>query len=122
MAAFQAEVELRRQNAVSQARVGNRRCRLPRPLFQPVALTRLAAGVASCVSVQPGYVSHEVVAHPPPAGGPQEFTVTQVWDSKAAYEAWFNTPFRRRSHFPPGVWQVCARKSLRGACGGKFTD
>jgi len=66
----------------------------------------LAAAPRSLTRVpQPGYVSHEV-SRDAPVGGQAEYTVTQSWASKAEYEAWFNTPFRRRSHFPAGVWQA----------------
>ena len=58
-------------------------------------------------------MGHEVRAEAAAPGGQQEFSVTQTWESKEAYEAWFNTPFRRRSHFPPGVWQVRHARSLQ---------
>ena len=49
-------------------------------------------------------MSHSVVAEPC-AGGVTELVVSQAWKDKAAYEAWMNTPVRRRSHLPPTVWQ-----------------
>lgn len=56
-------------------------------------------------------MSHELRSEPrvhgqgAPADGWQEYTVAQTWTSKPVYEAWMNTPLRRKSHFPEGVWQ-----------------
>ena len=54
---------------------------------------------------QPGYVSHELRPEQAAVADSAEYSVVQTWTDKRAYEAWMNTPFRRRSHLPPTVWQ-----------------
>lgn len=52
----------------------------------------------------PGFVSYEL-AKLAPVDGCAEYCATVTWRDKPAYEAWMNTPARRRSHPPQGVWQ-----------------
>ena len=37
--------------------------------------------------------------------GTNTYEFTQEWKTKVGYESWMNTPERRRSHFPVGVYQ-----------------
>lgn len=62
---------------------------------------------AQAAAKQPGCVAYDKrpVELPSAEPGFREFTVSQTWASKAAYEAWMNTHLRRTSHFAPGVWQ-----------------
>ena len=52
----------------------------------------------------PGFVSYDL-ARLPPVGGCAEYAAAVTWRDKPSYEAWMNTPQRRRSHLPQGVWQ-----------------
>ncbi len=68
--------------------------------FEAVHAERAAAAASA-----PGYVSYELLPLPPAPGGQAEYAATATFVGKEAYEAWMNTPARRRSHPPQGVWQ-----------------
>jgi antibiotic biosynthesis monooxygenase (ABM) superfamily enzyme len=63
------------------------------------------AARAAAAAATPGYVSYALTPLPPSASSLPEYSATATFDSKEAYEAWMNTPARRRSHLPQGVWQ-----------------
>ena len=52
----------------------------------------------------PGFVSYELTRLAP-VGGCAEYAAAVTWRDKPSYEAWMNTPARRRSHLPHGIWQ-----------------
>lgn len=49
----------------------------------------------------PGFTSCALTSGP----GAGEYTFTQEWETKVAYEDFMNHPKRRRSHMAPGVYQ-----------------
>lgn len=92
--------------AAAGAYTAANRYRVVQPDVVPVFQSEIAARAAEA-SKQPGFVSQVVTEEAGP-GGASEFLVAQTWVDKAAYEAWMNTPFRRRSHLNPAVWQARA--------------
>jgi hypothetical protein len=76
------------------------------------------AARAAAAAAAPGHVAYALAPLPPFPGAPPapEYATTVTFASKEAYEAWMNTPQRRRSHLPQGVWQARAARTRSHAC------
>lgn len=74
------------------------------PDKDPEVVRRLVSEIESrekLMKTLPGYTSSALASGP----GEGEFSFTQEWETKQAYEDYMNHPQRRRSHMAAGVYQ-----------------
>ncbi|MDA9098433.1 antibiotic biosynthesis monooxygenase [bacterium] len=74
------------------------------PEKDPTVVARLVSEMESrekLMKTLPGYTSSSLTSGPAPG----EFSFTQEWTTKQAYEDYMNHPARRRSHIAAGVYQ-----------------